>query len=348
MEKRWSVLLTIVLLILIMYSLPVFSEQNQIYRSTKIWTSEEAGEHIFFISNVDIAVTEIRFQTSNPLNSAKMIIEAKNDSFLKSETKENTYQFITIGKFGISDTDLNYPMITFKVDKNWVTNNSDYLTVKLYHNDGAWKELETKYLFDDETHYYYEARPQKLSYFAIIGGEKKEINPKPALKNETIDKITPLSTVINLSNAINDKIVNQSKGLMELFFSKERNNYVFIAALMGVIVIIIILALFVDVVIKGDYYENTEEIRKIIDEELSEGIPKKEIEKDLEEHGWPKKIVEKIVHNERLSHDIEIKIKAYVQTMKNRMHTDDDIKRSLIKEGWAEETVDELINEFTS
>jgi len=62
MKKRYLVL---VFIFILAFSLQyVFAAD--VYRSTKIWSEEEPGMHIFFVSSTDIAITEIRFETATP------------------------------------------------------------------------------------------------------------------------------------------------------------------------------------------------------------------------------------------------------------------------------------------
>jgi PGF-pre-PGF domain-containing protein len=348
MRKRWIVLSLIFLVIILTSSFAVLSASNPVFRSTKIWSYEESGEHIFFISSVEIAVTEIRFETADSLNFTKMMIEAGQSAPASLENLENSYQYLTIGKFGISDSAIHNILIKFRVDKNWVSNNSDYNAVNLYYYENGWNKIKTSYIFDDQTYYYYEAEPQKLIYFAVRGEKSAFVSLNQIIKQKETDNYATITNINLTAETLNSSNINKENSLLNLFFSEKRNTYLFISALLGALLIIAILSAFGKIIIKGDYYENTDEIHKLVEEEMSEGVPKKDIEKEIISKGWKKSLVDKIVHSEKLPHVVEIKLNSYVKAMRKKMFSDQEIKKSLLKEGWPEETIDELINKINA
>jgi hypothetical protein len=222
-------------------------------------------------------------------------------------------------------------------------NNSDYDAINFYYYENGWNKLKTAYIFDDQTYYYYEAAPSKLTYFAISGEKKAALQAK-AIKQEVRDNNSSANLSIAQENSELSKVNKENSSLLNLFFSEKRNTYLFIS---GLFLLIILLSVFAGNALKGGYYENTDEIHKLIEEEMGEGIPKKDIEQEIISNGWPKSLVDKIVHSEKLPHAVDIKLKSYIQSMRNKMFSDEQIKKALLKEGWPQETVDDLIKEFT-
>lgn len=79
------------------------------------------------------------------------------------------YHYINIVKDEIEDDDISSAEIRFKVEKSWLSDNvvNELNIVLNRYGDGAWSELPTTKLSEDDDYVYYEAETTGLSYFAI-------------------------------------------------------------------------------------------------------------------------------------------------------------------------------------
>lgn len=343
MRKRKGVISFYLVLSLFLLSSIVYAEDLKSARSTNTWDSENAGTHFFFVLNSDIAVTEIWFDSTDSFNNAKMIIES-SDSLPAISTLSNVYQYETIGKFGIDDKIITNFKVKYRVKKSWILENSNNDTINLYYYDNSWKKSSSKYIFSDAIYSYYESSPEKISYLAISGDKKRE-----TIISAPVEQISKgINTLVNTTSDLTEKIGSTSIGFLDKLFGKNKNLFLYSLIIIGIAIPLLILVSFFNIMIKGDYYENVKDAEAFIDEELAEGVSKKEIEKTLEDKGWPKRVVEKLVHNHHLTPDMEIKLKSSIQNMKSNFMSDNEIKKSLVKNGWAQDLVDDIMEEFTA
>lgn len=332
MKKRY---LGVVLLVIALLTSFLVYSLDDFQRSTMVFDQKSPGTQIFFVSTTGIAITEVWFDNSIQIEKANMIVESSKQ-IAGLPLIENAYEYETIGKLGINEEDISNFKVKFRIKTEWIQNNSQNNTIKLYYYSDKWISTNSTYIFSDAVYSYYEAIPQKLTYLAV-GGDKKIIEPitLPEKKNtqeikEQISEIvsTPVTATKN--------------------YLSNKNIIIYSLLLSAILITIIIIYYFFNMISEGSYFENLKEAEEFIDEELSEGISKKQIEKDLEEKGWPKKVVEKIVHRHHLSPEMEIKIKSTIQNMRNNMMKDHEIKTALTKQGWASDLIDEVFEEFTS
>lgn len=332
MKERFRYLILLVMVII--FSFQVYSLDGS-FRSTMVFENRDVGTQIFFVTTQGIAVQEIWFSNSNPIEHANIIIESSQE-IVGINHVDNAYEYETIGKLGLIDDELMNFKIKFRVESKWVTNNSDKTSIYLYYYDNIWEKVDANYIFSDSIYDYFEAYPKRLNYLAIAGKPKEA----PAIVDTK-----PKEKIINKTRIINKIDSNVSK-TKELF--STRNIILFNSLLFAVLITGIILYYFFKIISHGEYLDNVKEAEEFIDEELAEGVSRKEIEKDLEEKGWPKRFVENLVHSHHLSPDIEVKLKASIQNMRNNMMSDEEIKKSLVTQGWASELIDEIYEEFTS
>ena len=295
---------------------------------------KNAGEQVLFISTSEIAIQEIWFTSSKDIEKANIIIESSKEIQGISKVN-NAYEYETIAKLGISDEDLSNFKIIFRIKSEWVNTYSQNDTIKLNYYDNNWISVNATYKFSDALYDYYEASPKKLSYFSISGDEKRK-TPIPQKESNIIAET---------KENINEVLVSQTTKAKDYLSNK---NIIIYSMIIGALLItIIIIYYFFNMISKGEYLENLKEAEDFIDEELAEGISKKDIEKDLEQKGWPKKVVEKLVHKHHMPPDAEVKIKSSIQTMKNGMMKDSEIKKALVAQGWSSDIIDEIMNEFS-
>ena len=90
---------------------------------------------------------------------------------------KNAYKYLEINQENLN-SEIN--IISFQVDKEWIINN-DYnpnqITLSRFSNN-AWEILDTKYIQEDDSYYYYEATTPGFSYFAIHEKEYKKNTKK--------------------------------------------------------------------------------------------------------------------------------------------------------------------------
>jgi len=90
-----------------------------------------------------------------------------------------TYSYLDITVQNLSDANIDYVVISFKVEKSWLNANGiDLTTVALYrYSGGVWAALPTEIVSEDATYVYYSARSPGLSAFSISGFAK--VTPTP-------------------------------------------------------------------------------------------------------------------------------------------------------------------------
>ncbi|RLG13550.1 MAG: hypothetical protein DRN66_03975 [Candidatus Nanohalarchaeota archaeon] len=81
---------------------------------------------------------------------------------------KKTYKYIQITHENLSNADISEAYIDFAVEKSWLMqNNENKNNVVLLRYNEKWEELETEYYNFDNTYYYFKAKSNGLSYFAI-------------------------------------------------------------------------------------------------------------------------------------------------------------------------------------
>ncbi|TES83951.1 MAG: PGF-pre-PGF domain-containing protein, partial [Hadesarchaea archaeon] len=90
-----------------------------------------------------------------------------------------TYSYLDITVQNLSDANIDYVVISFKVEKSWLNANGiDPTTVALYrYSGGVWMTLPTEIVSEDATYVYYSARSPGFSVFSISGYAK--VTPTP-------------------------------------------------------------------------------------------------------------------------------------------------------------------------
>ncbi|MCK5176960.1 MAG: PGF-pre-PGF domain-containing protein, partial [Candidatus Aenigmarchaeota archaeon] len=88
---------------------------------------------------------------------------------------DKAYKYLEITHGDLSNDDITEAYLSFVVEKAWLKNNNENRNnvVLLRYVTNKWEELETDYYNFDDTYYYFKAKSNGLSYFAI--GTKKFI-----------------------------------------------------------------------------------------------------------------------------------------------------------------------------
>jgi PGF-pre-PGF domain-containing protein len=126
------------------------------------------------IQKVDFTVTDnqnnVKLTIKNLENKPEEIINELNMSSDKKLFKYVDVK-LTANDIYIGETGVASMTFTFSVEKSWIENeNIDQQSVQMirYHND-SWQELNTTFLYENETHIFYQAETPGLSVFAVIG-----------------------------------------------------------------------------------------------------------------------------------------------------------------------------------
>jgi len=126
----------------------------------------------------DTGISSIEVSTAsaitNPQITVKQTTLSTGQTTAISSSAGATYQYLTITKTNIKDTDIKNAKVKFQVTKKWATdNNVDPKTVALTkYLNSAWVKQTTTYVKEVITYYYYEASVAGFSLFAITGEKK--------------------------------------------------------------------------------------------------------------------------------------------------------------------------------
>ena len=144
----------------------------------KIWASINAGETAAVsIKNGAIGVTEVSFSVPSTVWGAWVQV-AKKETLPKSVAAAFTgkvYRNLEIVKGpALKDEKIKDVKVEFKVEKAWLLENKLPKEVLALHRykDGAWVQLTTRVVLEDEAYVHYVADTPGFSYFVI--GEKVE------------------------------------------------------------------------------------------------------------------------------------------------------------------------------
>jgi len=134
--------------------------------------SIDAGETgTFEFIESDLAISEIEVTTTSAVSSPSVTATQSSSApgTVAIVAPNTVYGYLTIVKENIEDEDVSEVKIKFKVTKAWISdNNIDEETIAMMrYSDGAWSELSTSKVSEDETYVYFEATSTALSVFAI-------------------------------------------------------------------------------------------------------------------------------------------------------------------------------------
>jgi PGF-pre-PGF domain-containing protein len=120
------------------------------------------------LSIVNVSVTVNKTVTYAKINTVKSITQPPT---IAIGAPGIIYQYLTITKTNIDDSEITNVKFTFKVEKSWITaNNVDPNTIVVYrYVDSIWVALPTTRIGEDATYYYFEAISPGLSVFAVSG-----------------------------------------------------------------------------------------------------------------------------------------------------------------------------------
>lgn len=117
-------------------------------------------------------IEEIRIEVNETATSVKISAKKLADKPTGVKVAPNIlYRYLQITATNINEDNLKSAVIQFRVDRDWLTNNSiDNGSIVLYRwFDNKWNALSTKIVGQDADNIFYEAQTPGFSYFAITG-----------------------------------------------------------------------------------------------------------------------------------------------------------------------------------
>jgi large repetitive protein len=153
---------------------PTTTETNEVELSFAEIATEEVAT--VDVSKEDLGVTQVQFSVSSPVSNARVkVAEVKELPVEVPEFTGKTFKKLEISHNDVIKTeDLLNPIVYFKVEISWLTEND--LTkddVALHRFTEEWTELPTEYVRSDDIYQYYSAETPGFSYFII--GEKTAV-----------------------------------------------------------------------------------------------------------------------------------------------------------------------------
>ncbi len=119
--------------------------------------------------SVQNAATSVRI-TVNRLTSKPA--DAASEA---ASTAGKVYKYMEVKKTNLDDTNVKSAVVTFQVQKSWITENGAKNQVLLKRLKGSsWETLSTSVTDEDDNYVYYKATSPGLSYFAVVMGEVAE------------------------------------------------------------------------------------------------------------------------------------------------------------------------------
>ncbi|MBI2142470.1 PGF-pre-PGF domain-containing protein, partial [Candidatus Woesearchaeota archaeon] len=158
-------------------------------KATYVFTQVTPGkENSMRISNPAISLIRISFSTNTAYRSLSIVVEPLNATEAEQNDLNHVYQYVKVQpSTAISDQDISYALIDFKVNKSWINANGyDKALVTMKRlKGGMWDALPTSPVNETELAYTYSAETPGFSVFAITA---EKVNPEDNIaRNTTYD-----------------------------------------------------------------------------------------------------------------------------------------------------------------
>ncbi len=315
-------ILTLWFLICIFFSLFVSAVSAE-PRIVKVWSTLEIGTNSMFITNIDVAFTELFFNTKTKFESLTLTVERKNSLPASYSFPDKTaYQYLKVDKSGIKDSDMSNTIIKFRVKKLWLSdNNINESSISLLRYSSGWKKQKTEMDFDDDVYHYYKSETDSFSYFAIVG-EKKQIIP---IVEEIIEE-----------EAVPVVIEEEPE-------QKRNVSKIVILSLLSFIVIIAIAYINLKNKISLPI-KNIGELKSYIQQAKSQGEQYTKIKTDLINEGWDEKEVDTYLSKTKIPASLKAKMIDYVKSALKKGKDKENIRNEFVDVGWQKEIIDDIFN----
>lgn len=122
----------------------------------------------------EIGIKQIQIEVNNEAQNVKVTVTKHDDKPANVSVNKSgkVYKYLQIETENLADK-LNKSVITIQVEKNWTSKNNverdDMAMFKFNESYEVWNELETVYIEENETYYYYDIELDSFSYFTIAG-----------------------------------------------------------------------------------------------------------------------------------------------------------------------------------
>ncbi len=319
----------ILFLICIFLSVVFISAQDVEPRIVKVWSVLETGKNSMFITNIDIAFTELFFTTKTKFESVSLIIVRKNTLSEAYTVPEGIiYQYLDVDKIGIKESDISDTIIKFRVKKSWIAEtNANESSISLLRYSNAWEKQITEPDIEDDTYYYYKSETDGFSFFAIVGEKKQFV---PVEEPEEVEE-EPVPVVAEDTDEPEQKN-NISKIIFFIILG--------IVTIAGVI--------FINLKNKISFSaKNIDELKDYIARAKSQGETYIGIRTNLINEGWDEKEVDKALTGTKLPDYLKAKMVDYVKAALKKGKTNGDIRNEFINAGWQNEIIDDIFSSLT-
>ena len=170
--------------------------------------SSGSTKNITILKTEDMAVRKLSIKTKNKVSDAKITITKLQSlpSTVSYEPSAMVYNYLSIEKQNVTDSDFERIIIRFAVTKQWVSDNEiDYRNIRLYRwSNNAWSELTTNYTSNDSTEYFYEASTPGFSTFAI--GDNNTISEGQALEQSSCTELWSCTAWSECSDGLQTRV----------------------------------------------------------------------------------------------------------------------------------------------
>jgi len=148
---------------------------------------EPLVENIINVGNSVLGIQTIQFKLKNEVKNVDIKIFQYNSKDNIEEPQGISYKFIEIEHKNIDDENIKESLITFNVDKEWISNNSiDEKTIIMQRYKIGWGKLPTSLLEEKNDSFSYVTKSPGFSLFAITGSSKKLEKPNETKKEDTV------------------------------------------------------------------------------------------------------------------------------------------------------------------
>jgi len=212
------------------------------------------------IRNIGGAIKEMNISINGTKSGIAIKLHQDQTHIEESSFKFRKYAILDITHETLKDSDIKNVLIKFAVSKSWlISNNVVYTDMALFRYADSWSLMETEYLDNDSSNYYYQALSPGLSLFII--GTTKEIG-----QSEPVSEIENSS--VNTSEVlipIRKDIVGRSLGILNATGQDAESNESRVA-LIVVILIISVLVTAIFAKIRTKKIKAMESVKQELDE----------------------------------------------------------------------------------
>lgn len=228
-------------------------------------------------------VRKIEFKTKKEKKDIKITVRTRNTAPPQvKEHKRKVYNYITIDHPDVSNDEIEDSKVEFGVEKKWVASTGKPEDIVLSKFENEWRDLKTNYLRSDDLNYYFESDTEGFSEFAINMQSTVSV-PIPTI-NETIalnenaakEKIVPEKSYIDIAKRIWPVFFLISLIIYITIFYTKRNRLN-------------------DVERKKKEREPYKILIEYVDDLKKKGNSVDQIKSKLNEAGWEKEDVEKVL-----------------------------------------------------